>query len=139
MTEVSAPERRPSTWVKRIRAIHFAPVLALIALFAWAFASPIGAGPDDDYHLVSIWCASGGSEQCAPGSQPNTRMVAIGSRLLVATLWVVSVLAAGVVLFIFDVVLNLWAGIIAGLVVGAILVVALIVLPESARRTPSRG
>ena len=69
----------------------------------------------------------------------KTRMVAIGSRLLIATLWVVSVLAAGVVLFIFDVVLNLWAGIIAGLVIGAILVVALIVLPESARRTPSRG
>lgn len=69
----------------------------------------------------------------------KTRMVAIGSRLLVATLWVVSVLAAGVVLFIFEVVLNLWAGIIAGLVIGAILVVALIVLPESARRTPSRG
>ncbi|WP_349897917.1 DUF6328 family protein [Parafrigoribacterium soli] len=69
----------------------------------------------------------------------KTRMVAIGSRLLVATLWVVSVLAAGVVLFIFDVVLTLWAGIIAGLVIGAILVVTLIVLPESARRTPSRG
>jgi hypothetical protein len=64
--------------VKRIRPIHFAPVLALIALFAWAFASPIGAGPDDDYHLVSMWCENGGSEQCAPGSQPNTRMVAIG-------------------------------------------------------------
>lgn len=78
MTEVSAPERRPSTWVKRIRAIHFAPVLALIALLAWAFASPIGAGPDDDYHLVSVWCASGGSAQCEPGAQPNTRMVATG-------------------------------------------------------------
>lgn len=78
MTEVSAPERRPSTWVKRIRAIHLAPVLALIALLAWAFASPIGAGPDDDYHLVSVWCASGGSAQCEPGTQPNTRMVATG-------------------------------------------------------------
>lgn len=78
MTEVSAPERRPSTWVKRIRPIHFAPVLALIALFAWAFASPIGAGPDDDYHLVSVWCAAGGSAQCEPGTQPNTRMVATG-------------------------------------------------------------
>lgn len=69
----------------------------------------------------------------------KTRMVAIGSRLLVATLWVVSVLAASVVLFIFDVVLNLWAGVVAGLVIGAILIVTLIVMPESARRTPSRG
>jgi hypothetical protein len=23
---------------------------------AWVFASPIGAGPDDDFHLVSAWC-----------------------------------------------------------------------------------
>lgn len=69
----------------------------------------------------------------------KTRMVAIGSRLLVATLWVVSVLAASVVLFIFDVVLNLWAGVVAGLVIGVILIVTLIVMPESARRTPSRG
>lgn len=44
-----------------------APVLAAIALLAWAFASPIGAGPDDDYHLVSTWCAGPTSaETCAP-------------------------------------------------------------------------
>jgi hypothetical protein len=83
MTEVSAPERRPSTWVKRIRAVHFAPVLALIALLAWAFASPVGAGPDDDYHLVSVWCANGGSAQCAPGAQEGTRSVAIGFKEMV--------------------------------------------------------
>lgn len=82
MTEVSAPERRLS-WLKRIRAIHLAPLLALIALFAWAFASPVGAGPDDDYHLVSVWCANGGSEQCLPGSQENTRVVAIGFEEMV--------------------------------------------------------
>jgi hypothetical protein len=29
----------------------------LVSLFSWAFASPIGASPDEDYHLVSIWCA----------------------------------------------------------------------------------
>jgi hypothetical protein len=33
------------------------PVAAFVALLAWVFASPIGAGPDDDYHLVSTWCA----------------------------------------------------------------------------------
>lgn len=82
MTEVSAPERRPS-WATRIRAIHFAPVLALVALSAWAFASPIGAGPDDDYHLVSVWCANGGSQQCAPGTQDDTRDVAIGFEEMV--------------------------------------------------------
>ena len=33
--------------------------LFAVALSAWAFASPIGASPDEDYHLASIWCAQG--------------------------------------------------------------------------------
>lgn len=28
----------------------------VISAVAWAFASPIGGAPDDDYHLTSIWC-----------------------------------------------------------------------------------
>ena len=58
----------------------FAPLLAFLTLAAWAFASPIGAAPDDDYHLTSIWCADGGSDQCLPGSAPDTRIVTSGLR-----------------------------------------------------------
>lgn len=64
----------------RFRWILLAPVLAFIALSAWAFASPIGAGPDDDYHLVSIWCANGGSAECTPGSEASTRVVPVTLR-----------------------------------------------------------
>lgn len=35
-----------------------APILAILALSAWALASPVGASPDDDYHLASTWCAT---------------------------------------------------------------------------------
>lgn len=73
------PDARPRTLgsvIRRFRWIHLAPVLALIALSAWAFASPIGAGPDDDYHIVSVWCANGGSEECSPGTESNNRTVA---------------------------------------------------------------
>lgn len=59
--------------VRRLRWIHLAPVLAFLALSAWAYASPIGAAPDDDYHLVSIWCADGGNAECQPGSSASTR------------------------------------------------------------------
>ncbi len=45
--------------ISKFRWIYLAPVLALIALMGWALASPIGASPDDDYHLVSIWCGDG--------------------------------------------------------------------------------
>ncbi len=55
-----------------------APVLAFVALAAWALASPIGAAPDDDYHLVSVWCADGGSAYCVPGSAADTRVLPSG-------------------------------------------------------------
>lgn len=35
------------------------PVLALVALFAWGLSSPPGSSPDEDYHLVSVWCGQG--------------------------------------------------------------------------------
>ena len=35
------------------------PVLLLIALSAWALASPIGSSADDDFHLPSAWCGLG--------------------------------------------------------------------------------
>lgn len=74
MTEVRTPGWF-KTWTGRFRWIYLAPVLAFVALSAWAFASPLGAGPDDDYHLVSIWCANGGSDDCAPGSEDHLRTV----------------------------------------------------------------
>lgn len=61
--------------IARFRWIHTAPLLAILTLTAWAFASPVGAGPDDDYHLISTWCAVGGSEACEPGSESRTREV----------------------------------------------------------------
>ncbi|WP_168626435.1 MULTISPECIES: DUF2142 domain-containing protein [unclassified Cryobacterium] len=77
MTTLDALPRPRSfgAFLRSIRLIHLAPVLALVALSAWAFASPIGAGPDDDYHLVSVWCANGGSAECTPGAEWNNRTV----------------------------------------------------------------
>lgn len=31
-------------------------VAALCAGFGWAWSSPVGSSPDDDYHMSSIWC-----------------------------------------------------------------------------------
>jgi Predicted membrane protein (DUF2142) len=75
MTTKAPASGRFRVLIRRFRWIYLAPPLAIIALTAWAFASPIGAGPDDDYHLVSTWCANGGSDQCGPGSEANTRVV----------------------------------------------------------------
>jgi len=52
-----------------------APVLVTAALAAWALSSPVGSSPDDDFHLTSIWCATGNSDYCAPSGDPGTRLV----------------------------------------------------------------
>lgn len=50
-------------------------VAGVIALSAWALSSPVGSAPDDDYHLVSTWCAWGKSAGCEPGVSADTRLV----------------------------------------------------------------
>jgi hypothetical protein len=52
-----------------------APFLVFAALAAWALSSPVGSSPDDDFHLTSIWCATGDSDYCAPSGDPDTRLV----------------------------------------------------------------
>jgi hypothetical protein len=54
-----------------------APLAMLGALSAWAFASPVGSSPDDDYHQASIWCSHGDREGlCEPGKDEQHRVVA---------------------------------------------------------------
>ncbi|AMB57834.1 hypothetical protein AWU67_01965 [Microterricola viridarii] len=53
------------------------PLLLLVALGAWAVASPAGSSPDDDFHMTSIWCGAGerpGFCESVPGV-PNERAV----------------------------------------------------------------
>jgi len=62
--------------LRRIPLIAWAPVLAFLTLTAWSFASPIGAGPDDDFHLVSSWCAGPTADAtCVPTESPREREV----------------------------------------------------------------
>jgi Predicted membrane protein (DUF2142) len=56
-----------------------ASALMFVALAAWAFASPVGASPDDDFHLASIWCAGDGhGGACETTDDPDERLVASG-------------------------------------------------------------
>jgi hypothetical protein len=54
----------------------------IICLFflgiSWTFISPISSAADDDYHLVSIWCADKPSEHC---QQLNSEKVLVPSEL----------------------------------------------------------
>ncbi len=45
--------------MQRWIAIVAIPLFAFLALCAWAFASPVGSSPDDDFHLAAIWCGLG--------------------------------------------------------------------------------
>ena len=68
-------ESRLRLLMGRFRWIHTAPLLAVLTLTAWAFASPVGASPDDDYHLTSVWCALGGSDACTTVDSAKYRSV----------------------------------------------------------------
>lgn len=58
------------------------PLLALISLTSWAFSSPAGSSPDEDFHLTSIWCATGDkADACQTTADPAQRIV---PRALVA-------------------------------------------------------
>ncbi|QGQ18886.1 DUF2142 domain-containing protein [Cellulomonas sp. JZ18] len=48
----------------------------LVALLGWALASPVGATPDEDYHLASIWCGQGERDGlCEAGDGETSREV----------------------------------------------------------------
>lgn len=53
----------------------FALVAFALSLASWSLASPVGASPDEDFHLVSIWCANENSDLCKIASDPNERFV----------------------------------------------------------------
>lgn len=58
-------------------------VSALFVLFCWAFSSPVGATPDEDYHLVSIWCGQGErNDLCANGQKAGE--VSVPTALIVS-------------------------------------------------------
>jgi len=60
---------QPSQGVYRYWGRLAVLVAALLMLgLAWALASPVGASPDDDFHLASIWCSATAPEDtCVPG------------------------------------------------------------------------
>ncbi len=45
--------------IRKFLPLAIAGISAFIALSAWAFASPPGSAPDDDFHLPAIWCSHG--------------------------------------------------------------------------------
>ncbi|MFK4805831.1 DUF2142 domain-containing protein [Microbacterium sp. ZW CA_36] len=52
------------------------PLLMLLTLVCWSFASPVGSSPDDNFHLPSIWCGLGDRPGlCEESGDPDTRLV----------------------------------------------------------------
>jgi dipeptide/tripeptide permease len=61
----------------------------------------------------------------------KSQVVSVASRLLAITVWVVAILAAGVVLFIFDFVFTLAAGLIAAVLALVAILVFIVLIPRS--------
>ncbi|XPP27442.1 MAG: DUF2142 domain-containing protein [Leucobacter sp.] len=64
-----------SRW-KRAVVTFVLGLLAFVGLGGWALASPVGAAPDDDFHLASIWCAWGDRDGlCSTGEEDGVKVV----------------------------------------------------------------
>lgn len=64
--------RRPSATSLKVSGA----VAMLVAFACWALASPVGASPDEDFHLASIWCSHGiEAGVCESTGDPGTRSV----------------------------------------------------------------
>lgn len=60
----------------RLLATILTPVFLIVALLGWALASPVGASPDDDFHLNSIWCGDSIRDGlCETGPSDDKRVV----------------------------------------------------------------
>lgn len=67
---------RRSQLFRRVLIAALVPVFLFIALISWSLASPVGASPDDDYHMASIWCGQGVRENlCEEGASAVERRV----------------------------------------------------------------
>lgn len=61
---------------RKVLTAVLVPVLLFVALLSWAAASPVGASPDDDYHMASIWCGGGiRAGICEAGDSADERRV----------------------------------------------------------------
>lgn len=60
----------------RLSFFLIGPICLFLTLGTWAFASPLGATPDEDYHLVSIWCGQGfQKDKCEQSNNPQNVVV----------------------------------------------------------------
>ncbi|MHA6667351.1 DUF2142 domain-containing protein [Homoserinimonas sp. A447] len=64
-----------NTRFRRIIVAALVPAMFLTAFVAWAFSSPVGSSPDDEYHMASIWCAGGLDDLCLAGDTESERRV----------------------------------------------------------------
>lgn len=55
------PARTP--WLRWVLGVVLA-LSVLVTGAGWLIASPLGASPDDDYHLDSIWCPLDATKSC---------------------------------------------------------------------------
>lgn len=61
-------------WMSRAWILY--PILLFVTLGAWAVSSPSGSSPDEDFHLISSWCALGERPGiCTAGTESASRMV----------------------------------------------------------------
>ena len=76
MKSITQPLSSNQEMVRR-RVLGLLAILGLLmGLGSWAFSSPVGASPDDDFHLASSWCGLGDREGlCDSANKPGEKHI----------------------------------------------------------------
>ena len=56
--------KEPRSFPGQVWSVFLVGILIVISFGSWALSSAVGSGPDDDYHLGSIWCSSVSGPAC---------------------------------------------------------------------------
>lgn len=83
MSETPEAVQQKPSFLKRVWGLTFILFLSTLALGSWALASPVGSTPDEDFHLASIWCSSGGFRgMCEESPAPGNGTMMVSKSLL---------------------------------------------------------
>lgn len=83
MSEIQESARPKPSSLQSLWGLIVILVLSFVTLGSWALASPVGSTPDEDFHLASIWCSSGGVQgMCEESPAPGSGTMLVAKSLL---------------------------------------------------------
>lgn len=80
---------------RRTAVVIAIPILFLLSLVGWAYASPVGSSPDDTMHLASSWCGLGERDGLCEAATDDPKTLLVPQSLLTSPCFAFNAEASG--------------------------------------------